>query len=214
MNVEVYVKPKEVWEFFQKNKARLKEEMVLVAENLDTEYAIYLTETNGIPYFAACKGSAPPEKEEGAISESDCRETATRFYTQFLLPVIVKDGKTKVEEAKKLNLKEQAELEEQTQLEDEIYVREDELTMAAADFLRVVLMEGDDSSDIIDSYGVEMVNEFLDVALEYISGEMCLDVYRPTFIENEDGTEEYVEFPYSYDSSAKEDFEPAGGWKD
>ena len=49
MGVKVYVPAGDVWSFFQSNIDRLKNEMVAIAENEDTKYAVYLTEDKGYP---------------------------------------------------------------------------------------------------------------------------------------------------------------------
>ena len=42
MGVHIYVAANTVWAFFQSHKDRLSKEMVVIAENKDTEYAVYL----------------------------------------------------------------------------------------------------------------------------------------------------------------------------
>lgn len=42
---------------FQASRKRLNKEMVLIAENTDTEYAVYLTEENDLPVLAVAKGN-------------------------------------------------------------------------------------------------------------------------------------------------------------
>lgn len=56
MGVKIYIPAADVWSFFENNKKRLSEEMVIIAENTETEYAVYLTEENGYPLFVVCQG--------------------------------------------------------------------------------------------------------------------------------------------------------------
>ena len=72
--------------FFQSHKDRLSKEMVVIAENKDTEYAVYLTEDNALPLFSVCKGDAKPEYEECVLTETGCNEAAKRLYAQYLFP--------------------------------------------------------------------------------------------------------------------------------
>lgn len=194
--VQTYIPADEVWSFFQKNKARLSEEMVAIAENEDTEYAVYLTEDNGYPLFSVCKGRSAPEFEEGAINERDCTETAKRCYVRYLFPVVVTNNHvTKFSELDDADGEDEP-LSEQD-MQDAMYEREDELQLAMADFLQVVLQEGYDGTDVIDLYGADMVSEVLDYILEFLGFEMCLPIYRPMFITDEETLEEiYVEYPY------------------
>ena len=52
MVVKIYVEPDDTWDFFDDNLYRLKEEMVLIAENEETEYSVFITENNGNPLFS------------------------------------------------------------------------------------------------------------------------------------------------------------------
>lgn len=194
MGTNIHIPAEDVWKFFQKNKKRLSEEMVAIAENEDTEYAVYLTEDNGYPLFSVCKGKSDSEFEEGAINELDCTETAKRCYVRYLFPVVVtKDNITKFSE---LDDDEDEPMSEQDR-QDAMYEREDELQLAMADFLQVVLQEGSDGTDIIDMYGPDMIDELLDIVLEHIAADLCLPVYRPMFfIDEETGEEIYEEYPY------------------
>ena len=93
MRAHIYVAANTVWAFFQSHKDRLSKEMVVIAENKDTEYAVYLTEDNALPLFSVCKGDAKPEYEECVLTETGCNEAAKRLYAQYLFPVMIVDGK-------------------------------------------------------------------------------------------------------------------------
>lgn len=56
MGVHIHIPADAVWGFFQESRKRLNKEMVLIAENTDTEYAVYLTEENDLPVLAVAKG--------------------------------------------------------------------------------------------------------------------------------------------------------------
>lgn len=203
MGVNIHIPADEVWSFFHKNKDRLTKEMVAIAENTDTEYAVYLTEDSccsGYPMFAVCKGDKEPEYEEGAINQSDCTETAKKCYIRYLFPVIINDDRA---------IPEDNDDEEMTaqEMQDNAYEREDELRLALCDFLQVVLQEGNDGTDIMDMYGSAFVDEVLDGFLENLSLEHCIPIYRPMFLTDEEtGDEVYTEYPYL------EPEESGGGW--
>lgn len=191
MGIDVHVPADEVWSFFQKNIDRLSEEMVAIAENTDTEYAVYLTEDYGHPTFFVCKGDLPPEYEEGAINPKDCEQTVKKCYAQYLFPVQVKTPNS---------YPFQEDDEESTSLQathDLVYEREDELRLALCDFLQVVLMDLEEGADIESYYGPGVIDEILDYFLEYLGFEQKLPVYRPMFItDDETGKEVYTEYPY------------------
>lgn len=202
MGTDIHIPADKVWSFFQKNKNRLTEEMVAIAENTDTEYAVYLTEDNGYPLFSVCKGKDAPEYEEGAINERDCTATAKQCYTRYLFPVVVADKRAlsaSEDEAEDLTIQDK---------QDEMYEREDELELALCDFLQVVLEE-DENEDIRDTYGRAMVDEILDYFLEYLGFEQCLPIRRPMFLtDDETGSEVYAEYPYGdpFDETDESEF--------
>lgn len=192
MGVKVYVPADDVWVFFHKNIRRLSEEMVVIAENTETEYAVYLTEDEGYPLFCVCKGDCAPEYEEGAINQCDCAETVKRCCANYLFPIVVSSNKQMVDESLE---DDDAPLSEQ-EMDDLIYEREDELLLAIGDFILTASQEGCDGSDIIDTYGLEVISDILDNTLQYIAGRGFL-VYRPTLTVDENGKEVFVEYPYN-----------------
>lgn len=194
MGVDVHIPANEVWSFFQENKDRLSEEMVAIAENTDTEYAVYLTEDYGYPTFFVCKGDLPPEYEEGAINPKDCEQTVKKCYAQYLFPVQVQTPNSYPFREDDENDEESSSLQE---IQDFIYEREDELRLALCDFLQVVLMDLEEGADIESYYGPGVIDEILDYILEYLGFEQKLPVYRPMFVsDDETGTEVYTEYPY------------------
>ena len=93
MGVKIYIPAADVWSFFENNKKRLSEEMVIIAENTEIEYAVYLTEENGYPLFVVCQGSNDAEYNEGAISQKDCEDTAQRCFLRYLYPLTIEHDK-------------------------------------------------------------------------------------------------------------------------
>lgn len=213
VGVHIYVAANTAWSFFQNNKGRLSKEMVVIAENTDTQYAVYLTEDNASPLLSVCKGDAKPEYEECVLTETGCNEAAKRLYTQYLFPVMIVDKK-------KCSSETQEESEDLTRqdMEDAQYEREDELTLALCDFLSVVLQESeDDSPEIADAYGTGFISDVLDHFLEYLALEQCLPIYRPMIITDEEtGCEVYTEFPYEDDAGypVDDDEFSSGFWDD
>ncbi len=193
MGVKIYIPAADVWSFFENNEKRLSEEMVIIAENAETEYTVYLTEENGYPLFVVCQGDNDAEYDEGAISPKDCEDTAQRCFLRYLYPVTVTSAKYTAP------FDEDDFDEEFTkqELEDAMYEREDELALAMGDFLQVALQEGVDGTDLVDTYGLELVNDVLEHTLQYIAESYELPIYRPTLIVNDLGEEEYVEYPYN-----------------
>ncbi len=197
MGVKIYVPAKDVWTFFKSNTARLKKEMVAIAENEGTKYAVYLTEDKGYPSFSVCKDDGEAEYQEGAISERDCAETAARCYARYLFPIEIHNEKWFPESSfEDLNGLADKDLTEQDK-QDNVYVREDELRFAMCDFLKVVLRLDCDPVEILTECGIALVDDVLDAILEYIGVDLGLEVYRPMFlVDEQSGDEVYSEYPY------------------
>ena len=78
--------------------------------------------------------------------------------------------------------------------DDKIAEREDELDQAVMDFLATVLGEGFYDLDS-DSNG-EIVEDCKEHFLEYIARKFSISIYRPMYLEDEDGTDFYTDTPY------------------
>ena len=211
MSVKIYIQEKDVWDFYQDNKARCKEEMITIAENDETQYALFITEDSGDALVCVCKGDEEPEKEEPVFCAADCKETVERFMFRYLLPVSVKTKEEKLPADKAQaasSLKKESPAEQKSEderllfpgEEDEVYRREDELICAMCDFLGTVLET--DMDDVFDSYGCETVTDILDDVLEAISDSYCMNIYRPRVIDEGD-RKVIVDYPYENRASAR-----------
>lgn len=205
MGVQIYVPADEVWGFFQTNRKRLDGEMVLIAENTDTEYAVYLTAENDLPVLAVAKGNEKTEYKEPCVSEEDCTTVSKKFFARYLFPVMITDGKYIQDDVPD----EKSERETWMDMEDTMYEREDELRLAMADFLAIALQEGDnDGTNILELYGGDVVEEILDEFLKTLSDEYSFQIYRPMIVTDSDGYEVFTEFPYSeYDIDGLDDMD-------
>lgn len=185
----IYIKPKSVWAFCKNNPQRVKEEIVTIAENTETGYAVTVTEEKGYPYIAVYHNdNDETEFEEIAINEPDCERTVEKAYLNYLFPVTIVDEKESIIPE-----------EENESVLDEIYEREDQLYLAMVDFLETVL--NDDGNAIIEEAGRAAIEDILDNTLMYMAETYGFQVYRPTFITDEEtGAEWFVEFPYDPDS--------------
>lgn len=197
--VNVDVPAADVWEFFHKNIERLRKEMVVVAENTETEYAVYLTEKDGMPCLSACKGDKPMEYSEGCVSEGDCEATAKKMYVRYLFHFQVKD-ESAIPDGNADTGDEECPLTKQD-MEDAIYERNDELELALGDFLDVVLDYGS-KVDPLNHFGKDAFYNILDDILMMLAEDYGEAIYRPTIITDEETHEEiYCEYPYNSEIS-------------
>lgn len=195
--VRIYIPADDVWSFFHSNIDRLKKEMVVIAENKDTEYAVYLTEDKGYPSFAVCKGLEEPEYEEGAVNENDCTETAKRCFVRYLFPVVVDNQKGFPNDTWGEDEPDEWESPTKQDMQDKAYEREDELRLALCDFLAVVLNLDGDPVDAVERECGDILDEIMDYFLEYLGFKQRLEIYRPMFLtDDETRSEIYTEYPY------------------
>ena len=191
--VNIEVPAGEVWSFFHRNIERLKTETVVIAENTETEYAVYLTEKNGMPYLSACKGDKPFEYSEGCVSPTDCESTAKKMYVNYLFPIQVKDESAVTDNGE---LEEDYPLTRQD-MEDAIYERDDELELALGDFLDVVL-DYNSKVDPLSHFGRETFFAILEDFLTILAEDYGELIYRPSIITDEETHDEvYCEYPYN-----------------
>lgn len=196
MGVQVHVPADAVWEFFQTNRKRLNDEMVLIAENTDTEYAVYLTAENDLPVLAAAKGDGKTEYKETCVSSEDCTMVVRKFFTRYLLPVVITSDKYIPDNTSNGNKVDEAET--WMDVEDVIYERDDELRLALADFLGIVLkIRDEDEVDVTGLYDVDIIDEILDEFLKMLADEYDFEIYRPMMVTSNDGYEVFTEFPYN-----------------
>lgn len=195
-SVRVYVPTNELWGFYIQNKERCQDEMVLIAENTETGYAVYMTDDDGTLMFSVCKGDNEPEYEEYVMDDADCEASAKKLFIRYLVPFTVIDGKAVLSgSTTEDSLDEELSLSRQD-MEDEMYEREDELDFAIKDFLAAVLQEPNGDA-VATEYGEDFIQEVLHYILEYLTNDHCIKIFRPMFFRDDDsGSEIYSQFPY------------------
>lgn len=187
--IKIYVKPDELWNYFQKHKKRFGITMDNVAEVLDDKtesplVKIYLTEENGYPSMTIEQvhdgGNEEILVKECAISSKDCITVYQKLLKQ-------------LEEYGKEIKSETSSTSEADETDFEIVLeRESELREALAIFLNT-LMGLEECDEII--YGEEELTEMLDNIEMMLCQDFGYVIYRPQIVEC-DGKMKLVEFPY------------------
>ena len=180
----------EIWEMFQKRKEYFRTHMEIIAENPEFEVVIYLSEedrgTTMLPSIVVCI-EQNEVYSEAAVNEHDCEQTVKKIYFEYL----------NEERLINMMLKEDDEVDEHERalLEDEIEQRDCELYDAVDLLLDTFLNEGLDR--IVGYADADNIRtEVVDHLCEYLYTEHGLSVYRPMFLEDEDGEDFFEEFPY------------------
>lgn len=180
----------EIWGMFQKRKEYFRTHMEIIAENPEFEVVIYLSEedrgTTMLPSIVVCI-EQNEVYSEAAVNEHDCEQTVKKIYFEYL----------NEERLINMMLEEDDEVDEHERafLEDEIEKRDGELYDAVDLLLDKFLNE---SLDKIVGYADadNIRTETVDHLCEYLYTEHGLSVYRPMFLEDEDGEDFFEEFPY------------------
>lgn len=172
----------DVWTYFELRSKELKNSMCKIAENEEYGVAIYLTEHNGLPYVFIFADDIQMLDEEFE-NEKDCGKRMREIYNNYLSARVLDMMSGEDEDPDNPEISE----------EDEIYERELELECAVTDFLNVAL-DGymDTESEKLDN----IIEDCKDHFCEYLARKHDLPIRRPMYLEYEDGTEEYDEFPY------------------
>lgn len=196
-NVKIYVKPEDVWYFYLNNIQKLKEVQAKIAENTETAYTIFLTEDAGFATITVYRYENQID-EDFLVNKIDCESVVKATYNKYLYPVTVSADKA---ENDKKNGEEDNTPDDPMAPDDEIYQREDELHMAALDFMEVVL--GCDREELEGEYH-DVVNDIVDYVCERLADEHMISIYRPMWVQEEDGSESYVEYPYLEEEEVEE----------
>lgn len=178
----VIVKPSEVWAYFQNHKGELGTQMNLLAEANEGKIGIYLTERDGDPAFVV-EDCDEVIDEDITTNPADCEETAEIFYAQYL-------------GYDELDMSADSDIEKEI-----IEEREDEITVLFQNLLFDLLVDTADE-DIIN----DIVEDVKEHTLEYIARKHNLPIYRPMYLEDEDGVDFFSEYPY--EEMIFEDFNP------
>lgn len=181
MDKEITIEASDVWGYFCKHKDELSKFMHQIAENKEYGTVVFVTEESGLPSIVVTADGAQVY-EEMAVSESDCAKTVRKIYEDYLTDKVI----ATLGDEGGVDLTEM-------EIEDMITEREDELDLAVMDFMTVAL-DGyvDDNSPDFDDICSDLKEHFL----EYMARKHGLLVRRPMWLEYEDGTEEFEEYPY------------------
>lgn len=197
----IYIEAADVWAYAQEHKKDLAEKMVLIAENEDRGYEIYLTtEEHGYPFVCVffTGDDESPVDEEPVVTKTDCKNAIERMYRKYLYtPRKISDDDEDAADEILFTLGDDEDPPiSRAEAEGEIEEREDALHGAFMDFMAVVLEQ-----DMAEISGVpeyeNTLDEMLDRTLEMINNDFGVSVRRPSLlVSDETGEEFYSEYPY------------------
>lgn len=209
MAAKIILEPEECWQYVQDHKEELSAEMHLIAEETDYGVQVFLEAVDNLPYFTVNVDDVPIHNEF-CLGVHDAEETAAEIYEKYIdeafktlseiddlddtnefswedNPIEYDDWLDFDEEFddKEFDLKmeisnEQLICERETELDDCINWFLD----TVSDKLPVIDFEDDDIEDIKDHF------------CEYVARKYGVNIWRPMYLEGEDGKDFYTEYPY------------------
>lgn len=178
-NITMYLKPDAVWTYYWYNRFRLLEEAVLVSENTQTGYKIYITNEDGGLMFIVEDDKGKEIFLERGLNMVDSEKTFKDLVEDYI---------------------------EEESVEDVIEMREDDIKNAMHDLLSTLLMDKDcPTVDFEAIYGKNIVDEMVEFVIETLVSEYEAIIYRPTLLEDaETGLSILIEYPYETSKDATE----------
>lgn len=180
MDISISLAPKDVWGYYRSHVEELKEKTKVVAYNLDFDTEIHICDGNGVLDVYVYLDNQEVVTEE-ALNAAETERLMTELYDTYIY-----DAENFVK-SRAL----QMETDEEEELIEE---RELELDDAAYEFLVSILGE---SFSISSKDTQEMLENLKDCVCPMLYEKHGINVYRPMYIADEDGKEEFCLYPYS-----------------
>lgn len=179
--MKVFVLASEVWSYFQEHKNEFERSMHKIAGNEEFGVEIFVTESKGLPSVIV---TVDDEEvlEERVSNERDCEVIVKEIYDDYLTNKVLKVLSGSADD----DLSE-------SELEGMIMEREDELSSAVCEFIEAVVPN--EFEALVDDPD-EVIEDIKDHFLEYLARKYGFNIYRPMFLEYDDGVEELSEYPY------------------
>lgn len=166
-----------VVDYFRKNKSELEVKMEKIAENQEYGVEIFLSSTYGSPTITVM---ADDIQQYEAVTdlyhlEDVCKIAYDRYLDNAVSSLVFAEA-------------DEPNLDDNESLLLDIDDRESELDAAVEDFLGTVLR----TFDITDKVREDIKEHFL----EYLYRKHRLKIYRPMYLEDEQGNDFFEEYPY------------------
>lgn len=179
-NIKIFFGAESVWKYYTKHQTKLERTTKLVACNYDHGIEIHITDEDGILTAMVYLENVEVASAQ-MIDYASTSETMQEMYQKYIY------------DAEKFLSERQQEIvqeDEEAMIED----RETELDDAVYDMLSVFCP---DAIDLNSEETQEMLEDFKDMICESLFECFGLEVYRPMYIADDDGNEEFCLYPYA-----------------
>lgn len=175
--------PSEVWQHYRSHQSEYHNLLVLIAKY--PNYGIYIYATCEVGQFKVeVHADDVMVYEEEIYHEADCNKTISRIYDEYL-----NDNAT----SWLAEFQDDDDEDESCSEDEEIEMREDEIECLFTDLFVGLL--GSVEFGNLDEKVIEDIREH---TLEYMARKHNIDLYRPMYLEDENGEDFYEEHPYSH----------------
>lgn len=189
---EIIIDAEDVWAFFNRKGKALEEEMALIAQNTEYGIDVWLTREDGNPAVYVYADDVEMY-EETMLSEADCKRSVRRIYEKYLTNEVIDELLEMGDDYDPFEGQDKPEDVEEYDPTHDIEDRENQLDDAITSFL---IEAGGDDFDARNIDLDDIVADCKEHFLEYLARKHNFRVYRPMFLEADDGTEFYTEYPY------------------
>lgn len=183
MNARIYVDADEAWEYCLSSRDAGDDDIIRLAENEDYGITVYMS-LYGVFPVVTVEADGCEILEEIIEDSSECEKKVQAIYNDYLTSNVIdilgdaNDGEENKTLMEKL---------------DKIDERELELDNAVWDLINVFVPNLFDIEEDPD----EVYEDMKDHISEYLYKKHNISIYRPMFLEEEDGSDYYTNFPYS-----------------
>lgn len=184
---KIFVPPKDLWEYFDKNRLHLLSVMEPIAQNSDFDVIIYISNDRGLPLLTI-ESSNVDSVGFPIESKNTCEATASKVYELYLTEQIVSVMMEEIESET-----------EELDIEDVIAEREADIDSFFERLIDDLFGVASGCDTVVNQ---DVINDCKEHLLEYLYRKHGLSVYRPMELEDDDGV--FVE-DYPYECM---DFEP------
>lgn len=181
MATKIILGAENVWKYYTKHQAELEKTTKCVAVNYDHEIEIHITDEGGVLTAMVYLENVEVASTQ-TIDYQSTRETMLEMYQKYIY-----DAETFLAERQK----EIDQDDEEIMIED----RESELDDAVYDMLSVFC--NDNAFDLQSKETLEMFEDLKDLICETLYECFGIEVYRPMYIADDDGNEEFSLYPYA-----------------
>ena len=162
------MEPSEVWEYICSNSSSIENAMVLINENEEMGIEIHATITDSVPEIVVTDVEGEMIDSISVTNAIECEEAVEELYEDYI-------GDSGEEEI--------------------IEERETEINAMFEDLLAQLCP--DDMGELLPIEYEEILNDVVDHMCEYLYVKHGISVYRPMYLECNNGKKEYYDFPYS-----------------